>query len=272
MSEELTNDAKEAMRKYFLRMVLLPGSVLSVVVFVLGYLVNDVANSKAETAASKAYAEAMRDASSRLHGLTVKATEAKKDAEASRSKIQEVLNETEKHNRNAKILIDRIEKNEQLSKSINDQAAIADLVADSLKNNQSFMSDLLSGTLDMKAGCPNGMVDAGSYCIDKELRYSKGTNWLDNNEGCIKEGFRLCSTAEVSGAARLGIIKTYEFSKGNYWVWSDDVVLNKTEGGGVFDACHVELNTDENKYVLGEWNCQTKADTNSSAIGGICCK
>ncbi len=120
--------------------------------------------------------------------------------------------------------------------------------------------------------CPKGMINAGAYCIDHELRFPKGINWLDSNESCIKEGLRLCSAAEISGAARLGLIKTYKISEGNYWVWSDGVVLTKPEGGGVFDACHVELNTDENAYTLGEWNCQTKADHNSSAIGGICCK
>lgn len=120
--------------------------------------------------------------------------------------------------------------------------------------------------------CPDRMVNAGSFCIDKKLRFPRGTNWLDNNDGCIRNGLRLCSTAEISGAVRLGLIETYKISQGNHWVWSDDAVLNQDKGEKVYDACHIELNTDEANYDLGEWNCQVPATQNHSAIGGICCK
>jgi len=167
MTHELTNDAKEAIRGYFLKMLVVPGSILSVALFVLGYLVHDVANSKAESAAAKAYAEAIKDSSksyaeavkdssNRIHELTVKATEAKKEAEVARveveaakseveqakARVTAVLAETESHNKQAEVLVEQINKNEQLSKSIGDQSAIADLVKDSLLKNKAFISEV----------------------------------------------------------------------------------------------------------------------------------
>lgn len=139
MTSALTSEAKEAMRSYFLRMVVLPGSVLSVVAFALGYLVNDVADSKAEAKASVAYAEAMRDASERIHNLTIQATESKEKAEAAQQDIEAILEKNKTQTESVATLLDRIEKVDSLSQSIGDQEKIAELVTATLSKDTKFL-------------------------------------------------------------------------------------------------------------------------------------
>lgn len=125
---------------------------------------------------------------------------------------------------------------------------------------------LLGGAVDM--------VDMGAYCIQRVFDGNNGKgakSWFSTNEYCINRGLRMCSFPEVSAAARLGRITTYDFATTNndVWVWVDQTSTDNNNVG--FGGCHVNLNSNKGLYLLGETNCSIDGNVVNAFVGGLCC-
>ena len=84
--KELTQEAKALIRKYMVSLVTLPGLLVSVVLFLLGYLVNEVATGRA-------YNEAYTEASNRIIEPAQQAAVAANDALRAKSDIEALQKE-----------------------------------------------------------------------------------------------------------------------------------------------------------------------------------
>lgn len=156
----------------------------------------------------------------------------------------------------------------------------------------SATSGSISGTLNVggavNSGCPItfplqgssvDMVDMGAYCIMRahNADLARGAkNWLQTNEYCVSRGLRMCTFSEVSAAARLNRITTYSFTApgdggvtGDYWAWVDQTASDSNIAG--FGGCHVQLNTNQPGYQVGDINCAVDGYLTSSVIVGLCC-
>lgn len=200
MSKNLSPEEKEAMRNYVLKLVVLPGWALSILMFIFGYLVNDVAKAKVDAESSKAYAESIKDASIRLHRLTVETAEAKAKAESAHNNVLDLLKNTEKINQDSQVLVKQISRHEELSKSINDQNKVASIIKKNLESNSTFKTDLINfATNDQKKiySCPTEMpinCDAAKHCQSMcvgQLQINKAT--CSNRQAYGQEIVKRCS-------------------------------------------------------------------------------
>jgi hypothetical protein len=232
MSKELTLEAKEAMRTYFLKIIVLPGSVLSVVLFFFGYLVNDVANSRTEAAQSNAFAHTMEYTYSRIHELSEKAIEAnmsaetaQKSAEVAQKKVIELLKKTEASNQESIILVDKIAKNEELSKSISDQGKVASIVTESLLINPKFKSDLLNQAKlftknNIKLVCKTKSSSSSIIASDKIYNHKVSVPQEDLDEGFLITGGGCYVNSNEEGYRSVYITKSMPSDDGNGWLCS----------------------------------------------------
>ncbi len=139
----------------------------------------------------------------------------------------------------------------------------------------------LSVTGPLQSGCPTAfpvgggnvnMVDLGATCIMREHNADTARNvksWTATNEYCVQKGLRLCHPAEVSAAVRLGLIRTYLWSEGDYWAWVDQTASDSNAAG--FGGCHVNLNTNQPGFQPGDINCAIDAYATNGSIAGLCC-
>lgn len=139
----------------------------------------------------------------------------------------------------------------------------------------------LTVTGPLQAGCPTAfpigggavnMVDLGASCIMYEGNSDLARNaksWLSANEYCVGRGLRLCHPSEVSAAARLSKIRTYLWSEGDYWAWVDQTASDSNAAG--FGGCHVNLNSNQPGFALGDINCAIDAYNINPSIEGLCC-
>lgn len=97
---ELTQDAKEAIRSYMLKLVTLPAVFASVAIFFAGYLAKDVFGAKAENEAYAAASAKILEMTAAASKAQTEATNAKEHASAAITHAQETnrkLDEAAKH-------------------------------------------------------------------------------------------------------------------------------------------------------------------------------
>jgi septal ring factor EnvC (AmiA/AmiB activator) len=122
---QLTLAAQQAIRSYMLRLVAIPGGVLAVVMFLLGFFVNDAAKSNA-------YAVAYKDSTDRMMVLVQNAQDARQEIKVA-------------HDEGAKLLVD-IRANHEESTKVRD--ALASLKA--LTESESSLEKLAKAIADRK--------------------------------------------------------------------------------------------------------------------------
>jgi len=118
-------------------------------------------------------------------------------------------------------------------------------------------------------GCPEGMVNAGGYCIHSETPYPLGLNWWSSLDQCIADGYRICSQTEVVNALRAGKLRQYPWAEGNFWYTTGSQAETSPGGSGESQVCEVQGNSNEPNYPAYSVQCQH--ERNYSRRLTVCC-
>jgi Ricin-type beta-trefoil lectin domain-like len=122
---ELTREAKEAIRAYIIKIVALPGALATVVSFLLGYGIKDIAAKNAELNASQRLENAIASALAKSQGA------------------EEKLKQAEDIGK-------RIKNLQPLAQALSDAEKLRDTLADQLKKDPDFLKQL--------TGLPDGSI------------------------------------------------------------------------------------------------------------------
>jgi len=196
----LTLQAKEAIRIYLLRLVALPGIVISLVMFLLGYLINDVARKDA-------YNNAYANVSERILNLAMSASKAADDAkrssdQAEAARISAVATQFE-----ATKITDSLKTAWATAQATANADQLAAKVAQTLGSNESFKQSVrlsLSGGVFTKAGYGSGVHEwkekaaqcgPNSIVVGIEVEYGGTCNLQCNADGAVIREIRLLCKA-----------------------------------------------------------------------------
>lgn len=129
------------------------------------------------------------------------------------------------------------------------------------------LTSLESDVTDIESdiGCPTDMVDAGSYCIDKDENSSR--SWQAHANLCQSEGKRMCSMAEWMGACNdRTALKTSDMLDGSFEYVDEYWVMQNTDGRYYSSYVSVGANACGRVYYSG-WACAAGTCYDSSAAG-----
>ena len=101
----LTEEAKAAMRKYMLSLIVVPGSIMALLIFMIGYFMNNIVK---EQAFNVAYDKAENTISQRID----EASKATSDAKSAKESFDTMLSRMEVVESNANTFQSKIEKAE----------------------------------------------------------------------------------------------------------------------------------------------------------------
>jgi hypothetical protein len=119
-------------------------------------------------------------------------------------------------------------------------------------------------------GCPEGMVNAGGYCIHSETPYPLGLNWWSSLDQCIADGYRICSQTEVVNALRAGKLRQYAWAERNAWYTTGSQAENSPGSGTENQICDVQGNTNEQGHPQYAVQC-SHGKSESSWKHTVCC-
>ncbi|MCG7941451.1 MAG: hypothetical protein N0C88_21750 [Candidatus Thiodiazotropha lotti] len=134
-SGKLTPEAETAVRKYMLHLVSLPAILGSVIMFVMGYLVNEVASGRA-------YNEAYKEASEKVLSFTEQAALAAHDADRTKQDIEQIRVELDSIRTEAIEIRGKLKTAQAFQSSEN----IVSEVTKSLANRKDFKDSILAIT------------------------------------------------------------------------------------------------------------------------------
>lgn len=120
-------------------------------------------------------------------------------------------------------------------------------------------------------GCPEGMVNAGGYCIHSETPYPLGLTWWSAIDQCIADGYRICSQTEVVNALRAGKLRQYPWAERNAWYTTGSQAENSPGSGGQDQICEVQGNTNQPDYPQYSVQCAHEKSWTSSWRHTVCC-
>lgn len=177
---KLTQEAKDAIRGYMVRLVALPGVVVALAAFALGFFLNEVARQGA-------FNEAYKDASIHILKLGVKASEAVTKAENSKALVENLVDEVK----------GTVEKSNELERRL--ETANALTIADNLVNqvaetivSQRNFSDDLKGEFGVRLNELETLLDGTrkneERCSWTNVGYNK-SHGHDNNRWCPKGSY-----------------------------------------------------------------------------------
>ena len=163
--EKLTLEAKEAIRNYMLRMVAIPGFLVAVLAFALGFLINDVAKKDA-------FNEAYREATDRVLKHTEDVWAAAREANEHKKRVEALVKDIETVNQQADQLSAKLNSFRALSETEELVQAVAiDVV------NRSDFGDRLVGemgervqTLEITLG---SIAQGNDSCSWESVGYNK---------------------------------------------------------------------------------------------------
>ena len=120
-------------------------------------------------------------------------------------------------------------------------------------------------------GCPEGMVNAGGYCIHSETPYPLGLTWWSALDRCIADGYRICSQTEVVNALRAGKLRQYDFAERNAWYITGSQAENSPGSGGQDQVCLVQGNTNQPDHPQYSVYCDSDKSWTNPLIHTVCC-
>jgi hypothetical protein len=196
----LTLQAKEAIRNYLLRLVAFPGIVISLVMFLLGYLINDVARKDA-------YNNAYANVSERILTLAMSASKAAEDAKRSSDQTDAARKAAVATQFEATKISDNLKTAWSTVQATANADQLATKVALTLSSNESFKQSVrlsLSGGAFTKVGYGSGVHEwkqkaaqcgPNSIVIGIEVEYGGTCRSQCDADGAVIREIRLLCKA-----------------------------------------------------------------------------
>ena len=129
--EQLTPEAREAVRDFILRMLTVPAIVVTAVSFALGFFINGAARNEA-------YTDAYKDASKEIRAITAEAATAKTEATSSRDRANAADKETAQ-------LLETARKLKSDFETLTNPADLRRQLAEQLSKDLAFRTQLMAG-------------------------------------------------------------------------------------------------------------------------------
>ena len=177
---ELTLETKEAIRGYLLRLVALPGFLVALVAFALGFFLNEVARQGA-------FNEAYQDASGHILELGVKASQAVTEAQNNKRVVDGLVNEVKRTVEKSKEFEKRLKTADALTLADN----LVNEIAGTIVGQQNF-SDELKGEFGERVTELETLLDGyrkgRENCSWVKVGYNKA-HGHDGSRWCPKGSF-----------------------------------------------------------------------------------
>jgi len=195
----LTYQAKEAIRSYLLRLVALPAIAVSLVMFLLGYLINDVARKDA-------YNDAYIQVSDRILTLAMSASKAADDAKRSSDQIESARKGAVAAQLESAKISDSLKTALVTAQATANADQLAARVAQTLGGNESFRQSVKFSLLGepTKVGYGSGVHEwrqkaaqcgPGAVVVGIEVEYGGTCNSQCNGDGAVIREIRLLCKA-----------------------------------------------------------------------------
>ena len=181
----LTEEAKGLIRKYVITLVAIPGAVLSIVAFAMGYMINDIAKQNA-------YHDAYRDASGRILSISERATRALADAEHQQQEIEQIREQLSIISSEATELQGKIRRTEEIVEAFKNAEHLVVSVKDLLLGDENFLDRIrrsyigLSGNEKSVSVSGDIEVPMNEWGGDlKKITYGNGVHeWKNKSISC----------------------------------------------------------------------------------------
>ena len=182
---QLTEEAKSAIRKYMLAMIAVPGVVLSIVAFAMGYLINDVAKQSA-------YHDAYKDASGRILNLSEQVAMAVSDARSQAKEIAEIQSKLRAVDNEATEMHSKIKTARAVADAFSSTQNVVEAVKVSLVQDQKFSAKIKKSVIGISK-IKNSVVVSGDVDVPKnkwgraieKIGYGNGVHaWKNKSVSC----------------------------------------------------------------------------------------
>jgi len=169
----LTEQAKSAIRRYIVHLVTLPGIALTIVAFLMGFLLNDIAVQKANN-------DAYKDASNKILELTSNVADKASDAEHSAKQVETIADRVNEILKEAEVTRTKLKTAEtfqrsedlviELSENLSERDDFKNLVTGQLGERVSSLENFVNkkrspgGAIPVAGEAPWGGWRGATYC------------------------------------------------------------------------------------------------------------
>lgn len=202
---ELTYEAKALIRRYMVSLITLPGILVTVLAFVIGFLINDVAKGKA---ANDAYENVQQI----IINLALGVKDASQDAETNRQHLVETSNKITNILKEAQQTLNSLQSSKAFEQS---SASVKELV-DQLVKDERFLS-AISSSFPAEGGAPQS--EGGASQLEggaSKFQFGVATVSFENSFGVYEKVGKVSFPKEFASKP---IVFLVEYDASGDWIF-----------------------------------------------------